>query len=392
MKRLPMAMLVATMLAVSARPAHAQQSLINVLSFLLVNRTVSTGDFERDQAAAAAARDAVVEFLQTELATLPTNSPASGFLYRLDPDIGATVRLSDSFGPFFMERSITIGARQAAIGVAVTSASFDAIDGRDLRDGTLVSTASRFTGDAAPFDAETLTLRLRTQTYTLSGTYGLGNRVDVSVFVPFVNVVMDGERVDTYRGAATVQAAATASAAGLGDVRLRGKYNVFRRGASGLAVAGEVRLPTGDEENLLGTGEVVITPRVIGSFERGFVGIHGSAGWAFGGASNAMDMSGAVTLVATPRVTFSVECLGRRVESGGRLVDVVEPHPLLTGIDTIRLSATTETTTRAVIAGGVRWNPVSRWLVSANILHPLTNAGLTAQWVGSLTVDYSFGR
>ena len=33
-------------------------------------------------------------------------------------------------------------------------------------------------------------------TFTLSGTYGLTDRVDVSVAVPFVNIQMDGERID----------------------------------------------------------------------------------------------------------------------------------------------------------------------------------------------------
>jgi hypothetical protein len=393
MKRAAIVLLALAIHALCARPAFAQApaSVKSALSFLLINRSVPTGDFERDQIAAAAARDAVVGFLQVELATLPTNSPASGFVYRLDPSIGATVRVSSSFGPFFMERSLTIGPRQAAIGVAFTSSAFDAIDGRNLRDGTLVSIASRFVGDTVPFDAETLTLRLRTQTTTLSGTYGIGARFDVSASVPFVSVNMDGERVDTYRGAATVQATATASASGIGDVLVRGKYNVFRHGASGIAVAGEALLPTGDTESLLGGGETIITPRAIASFEHGWVTVHGSAGYAFGGASDAVDISGAVTIVATPRLTFTGECLARRVASGGRLVDVVEAHPTLSGVETVRLSATTDVTTRAVLAGGVRWNPAGRWLVSANVLHPLTTAGLTSRWVGSVTVDYSFG-
>lgn len=379
------------LLAVPARPACAQQSLTSVLSFLLVNRSVSTGDFEGDQAAAAAARDALVGFLQTELATLPTNSPASGFVYHLDPAVGVPARVSDSFGPFFLERSLTIGSRQAAIGVAFTSASFDAIDGRNLRDGTLVSTASRLVGDVTPFDAETLTLRLRTQTATVSGTYGLGNRFDVSGAVPFVTVSMDGERVDTYRGTSVVQASASASASGLGDVRLRAKYSAIRRGASGLAAELEVRLPTGAEENLLGTGEAVYTPRAIASFEHGWLGVHGSAGYAFSKSADALELSTAFTAVVAPRVTLSAEYIGRRVASGNELVDVVAPHPTLVGVETIRLSAQPFVLNQGSIAGGVRWNPYGRWLVSGNVLHPLTSSGLTARWVASLTIDFSFG-
>ena len=395
MKPAAICILTLAVLAHVAAPAHAQvssqQSLASVVSFLLVNRSVPTGDFEGDQLAAAAARDALIGFLQNELARLPINSPASGFVYRLDPDIGATVRLSDSFGPFFMERSLTIGARQAAIGMAFTTSAFNAIDGRNLRDGTLVSTASRFVGETTPFDVETLTLRLRTSAFTLSGTYGLGDRFDVSAAVPFVTILMDGERIDTYRGTAAVQATATATASGIGDMIVRGKYTLFRRGASGIAVEAEALLPTGDEENLLGSGETIFTPRVIGSFERSRVALHGSAGYSFGGTSDAVDVSGAITVAATPRITFTGECLARRLSISNELIDVVAPHPTLTGIETIRLSANEIATTRAVIVGGVRWNPGGRWLFSANILHPLTTSGLNARWVGSITIDYSFG-
>ena len=391
MKRIAVILFVFVILAAGAQPAHAQESLTSVLSFLLVNRSVSTGDFAGDAAAAAAARDALVGFLQTELATLPTNSPASGFVYRMDPAVGTTMRVSDSFGPFFLERSLTIGSRQAAIGVAFTSASFDAIDGRSLRDGTLVSTASRIVGDVTPFDAETLTLHLRTQTATLSGTYGLGNRFDVGASVPFVTVLMDGERVDTYRGTSAVQASASASASGLGDVKVRGKYSALQRGASGIAAELEVRFPTGAEDNLLGTGETVITPRAIASFEHGWFGVHGSAGYAFAKSADALELSSAFTAVVAPRVTLSAEYIARRVAAGSELVDTVAPHPSLVGIETVRLTAAPTVLNQSVIAGGVRWNPYGRWLVSANVLHPLTSAGLTARWVASMTIDFSFG-
>ncbi|HZL95132.1 MAG TPA: hypothetical protein VFB99_15865, partial [Vicinamibacterales bacterium] len=138
--------------------AAAQQSLSDVLSFLLINRSVVTGDFARDEAAAAATRDTLVTFILSELNTLPTSSPASGFTYRLDPELGMNVRSSNSFGPFFMERSLTGGMGQVSFGFAYSDTAFDNMDGRDLRDGTLVATAGRLVGAPEPFDAETLTL------------------------------------------------------------------------------------------------------------------------------------------------------------------------------------------------------------------------------------------
>jgi hypothetical protein len=85
-------------------PAAAQQSITQVLSFLLTNRSISTDDFVRDEQAAAATRDAISKFLVTELGTLPINSSAGGFTYRFNPTLGSAERSSDSFGPFFVQR------------------------------------------------------------------------------------------------------------------------------------------------------------------------------------------------------------------------------------------------------------------------------------------------
>jgi len=379
------------LIAVTPGVASAQQPLTDVLSFLLINRSIPTGDFSRDELAAARTRDAVVEFLHSELATLPINSPASGFTYRLDPELGATVRTSESFGPFFMERSLTSG-RQFAFGLAFTQSDFDNIDGRDLRDGTLVASASRQIGEPAPFDAETLSLRIRTRTVTLSGQAGITDRLDVSASLPFVQLDFSGSRVDTYRGTRLVQATALASASGVGDLLIRAKYNFLRRGGGGLSVAAESRIATGDSDNLLGSGKSVIRPRLIGSIERGRVAAHGEVGYLTGGVADEVDFGGAVTVAASSRVTLIGEVIGRRLNSGGRLTDVVEPHPNLVGIETIRLTSLEQPTTRAVIVAGLRWNVASRWLLSGNIMRPVTTAGLNSNWVASAIFDYSIGR
>lgn len=391
MRRLTVIGALALMLG-SPSVAAGQQTLSDVLSFLLTNRSVVTGDFARDEAAAAATRDTLVTFILAELNTLPTNSPASGFTYRLDPELGMNVRSSNSFGPFFMERSLTGGRGQVSFGIAYNEAMFDDIDGRSLRDGTLVATAGRLVGDAEPFDAETLTLRIRTRATTVSGHVGVTDRFDVSAAVPFLIVSFDGQRVDTYRGTAVVQATALASASGIGDVRLATKYNAIRRGGSGMALAGEIRLPTGDPDNLLGSGELVFTPRVIGSFEGARVAVHGNLGYAMGGPSDEVDYSGAFTVVAHNRLTLITELTGRRLTSGDRLVDVVEPHPSLVGVQTIRLSAIEEATNRMQLAAGFRWNVASRWLVSMSVLRPLTTAGLNARWMTSVSLDYTLGN
>ena len=372
-------------------PAAAQQ-LTDVLSFLLTNRSILTGDFARDEAAALSTRDAISGLVLTELARLPLSSPASGFTYRLNPALGTDARSSESFGPFFVQRSLTSGAGQTTVGVSYRWVAFDRIDGQSLTDGTLVATASRQRGETVPFDSETLLLHLESQTVTVSATYGVTDRLDISAAAPFVTLKLRGERLDSYRGQAFPQASAHATASGLGDMLFVVKYNVLRRGASGIAVGAEATLPTGDEDNLLGAGEAIVSPRVIGSFERDRLGVHGDGGFVVTEPYRQIDYSGAVTFAGSSRVTIAAEIIGRRIATGGRLIETVQPHPSLTGIETIRLVGAEDASTRLLVAAGVRWNVSGRWLLNVNVLRSITSAGLTASWVPTVTMDYSFGR
>jgi hypothetical protein len=378
-------------LAATPARAAAQLSVNEVLAFLLTNRSIPTDDFVQDAQAAAATAQSFSSFLLAELGTVPVGSSASGFSYRLERSLGATIRSSDSFGPIFVERSLTAGEGRASFAVSFQSTPFDNIDGRKLRDGTFVSVASRLTGTPEPFDVETVTLRLRTESMLVSAGYGLTDRLDVSASMPLIRLTLDGQRLDTYRGREIVQATASATASGLGDGVLRAKYNVVRSGASGVSVAGEMRLPTGRKTNLLGTGETTIKPRIVGSLERDRVAVHGDFGYMFGGVSGELDYGTAVTMAATPRVTLIGELAARRLDSIGRLAETTQAHPSLDGVETVRLTALPETTHRAIFIVGVKWNIAGEGILGGHLMRPITSAGLNSRWVAALTFDYSIG-
>ncbi len=103
--------------------------------------------------------------------------------------------------------------------------------------------------------------------------------------------------------------------------------------------------------------------------------------------------AGAVTIAATNRVTVSTELIGRRLGSGGRLVNLVSPHPSLVGVETIRLtrhrrSDDPNAVWRLGFVG--TWHP--EWLLNLNLLRPLTTAGLNARWMTSVSLDYALGN
>ena len=212
-------------------------------------------------------------------------------------------------------------------------ASFDQINGRQLRDGSLIATESTFGNDPAPFDVETLTLRMDTDSATISGNFGLSDRLDIGAAIALVRISLKGERVDTYRGDRLLQASASSTVSGIGDLALRFKYNVMRGSGNGLAIGAETRLPTGDEENLLGTGEVSFKPRIIWSMESKGVALDTKLGYSFGGLSDELTYGGAVTVVGTPKFLMFGEISGRRLGSVGRLTETtstrnnIKSHP-----------------------------------------------------------------
>lgn len=385
-------LLAALVVLAAATPAHAQQSVHDVLSFLLTNRSIPTGDFVRDQAAAAATSDTVARLLLSELSTVPITSSASGFTYRFDSALGVAVRASDSFGPVFVERSLTSGRGRASAAVTFHATSYREIDGHSLTDGTLVSTASWLKGEPAPFDVETVTLRIQTRTTLISANVGLSNRFDVGTVVPLIRVSLDGSRRDIYRGADFLQATGSAAASGIGDIIARAKLNVFQSGGSGVALAADTKFPTGDAGNLLGSGRTIVTPRAIVSFERGRAGLHGDVGYAAGGFADEWQYRTAVTVVAHSRVTVVGEVLGRRLASAVRLIETITPHPSLINVETVRLTSDARPANRVTVVGGVRWNAGSAWLLTATLLRPMTREGLRSAWVPAVTLDYSFGR
>jgi hypothetical protein len=73
------------------------------------------------------------------------------------------------------------------------------------------------------------------------------------------------------------------------------------------------------------------------------------------------------------------------------LIDVVTRHPLLAGIETIRLSAVEQATNRVVAVAGLKWNARATWLVTANVARSLTTSGVTARWMSTVGAEYAFG-
>lgn len=387
------------LLAGAVAAAHAQDQpesapertpVREVLSFLLTNQAVATGDFVKDTEATAIAADAVARLLQAELTTLPLGSSSAGFTYRLNPQLGTVERASQSFGPLFAERSVTAGRGQWSVGMTLQLANYSELNDIDLDSG-FVTIANQFRDEPQAFDVETLSLDIQSRTVTFLGTAGLTDWLDVSAAVPVVSLALEGYRINNYRGQQLLQASGAAEATGLGDMAIRAKVRLYGASGTGLALVGETRLPTGREEDLLGSGEASFAAMLVGSYEPGRLALHGNLGLTRGGLLDEVGMRAAASFSPSVRVTLLTEIVGRHLTGIGRLTGQREPHPTVEGVDTFRLITSGSSVNSSVVTGGVRWNVAGAWLVNGGVTFPMVNHGLRPKPTVLVGLEYAFG-
>ena len=379
--------------AVTGVPTQSRaQTVSNVLSFLLQNQSVQTGSPERDRASTQATTDTISRALLANLATLPVPTSSSAFQYRLNPELGTVERSTPNFGPFFVERAQTAGRGQASFGVTFEHLYFTSLDGRNLRNGSFITTANQFVDEKTPFDVDQLTLNIQTSIATVYGNVGVTDRFEIGAAVPFVRLQLDGRRVDNYRGQNFTQASASAETMGLADVVVRGKYTVYSADGNGVAAAVDVRLPTGRQDDLLGAGTAAVRLSGIGSLDRGPLAAHINAGVSVGGLATELDYSAAIEVAATPRATIISELLGRTIDSPGHIIQVPAINPTIAGVQTLRLAPDTSMLNIMTLVPGFKWNLSTTWVLAANVSIPLTTGGLTAPFTPFIGLDYSLGH
>ena len=370
----------------------AQSTVTEIVSFLVTNQAVRTGAPERDREAAEITRDTITRALLLNLTSVPIATSSSGFLYRLNPQLGTVERATDSFGGYFVERALTAGHGRASFGISGTTASFDRLDDEDLRSGTLLTVAAKLRDEAVPFDSETLTLKVRSSTMTAYASVGITDRFEIGGAVPFVRLTIEGQRVSVTRGETFLEASGSATASGIADVAVRAKYTLVAGRNGGAAIAAEWRLPTGNEDNLLGAGATAFRVIGIAALERGPLMLSGNAGIVRGGTgvSDEFVAGGAAAVAVHPRLSLTGEVMARDVADLRPIAYSTQPHPTIAGADTIRLVAGDPGRSIAGAITGFKWNPSGTLVIGANVRWNFTTAGLTAPLTPSVALEYSF--
>jgi hypothetical protein len=367
--------------------------------------------------------------LTSQLATVPLPSPASGFTYTFDATTGTFVRSTRSFGPILTDRGETIGRGKIAFGYTYQFFSYDHLDGVSLASVPALFTHDDFEsgGGRADVVGTANTIEATVSQFTGALTYGISDRIDVSLAVPIVRTRLallsnatiyrigtggnlavhyfrDSDAIGGY--GSTRQFFAEGSAAGVGDLVARVKATLVRRGTRALAAGVDVRLPTGDEQNLLGSGAVGTRAFTAVSASLGALAPHANVAYQWNGKSLlAGDVRGSdkgdlpdqftyalgADVVMGNRLSVIFDLFGQRVINSPRLLSRTSTRTGVGGSVTLPdIQFETESYWASAGGFGLKANVAPRMLVTFNLRFAIADGGLTDRLSPLLGVEWAF--
>jgi hypothetical protein len=367
--------------------------------------------------------------LTGQLTAIPLPSPASGFTYQFDAATGTFVRSTRSFGPILSDRAETIGQGRLAFGFSSQFFSFDHLDGVSLNAVPAVfrHDSSQLGGGRADVVSTTNTVGATVSQFAGALTYGLSSRVDLSLAVPIIKTHLSLlsnariERLGTGSNLAvhyfldptalgtfgsTHQYFTEGSASGIGDLVFRLKTTMIREGSRALAAGLDARLPTGDEQNLLGAGAMGLRPFAAVSGGWGAFAPHANIAYQWNGESvlagdvragtkadlpDQFQYAVGSDLAINPRFSVVFDVLGQRVLNSPRLSLYTFTATGQAGSATlpdIRFSTDSYWVTDAAL--GFKTNVASRLLVNFNMRFNIGDNGLADRVAPLIGIEWSF--
>jgi hypothetical protein len=367
--------------------------------------------------------------LTSQLATVPLPSPASGFTYHFDPGTGTFVRTTRSFGPILTDRGETIGRGKMAFGYTYQFFSYDHLDGVSLSNVSAVFTHDNpeAGGGRADVVATSNTIEATVSQFTGALTYGITDRIDLSLAVPVIRTRLallsnatihrigtganlgvhyfrDADVIDSH--GSTRQYFSEDSAGGIGDLVARVKATLMREGSRSLAAGLDVRMPTGDEQNLLGAGAAGVRPFAAFSASMGRFAPHANLWYQWNGESIlggdvALGQEGGLPdnfsyavgtdFGVTNQFSVIFDVIGQRVLDSPRLftrtLSLSGPGGSVTLPDIFLESGSYWVANAAL---GFKANVATRLLIEFNLKFAMTDGGLTDRVTPLVGLEWAF--
>jgi hypothetical protein len=349
-----------------------------------------------------------------QVGTFPTPSAGAALAYTFDPVLAIPVRSTSTFGPAFVDRPATLGKRRGiATAVHYEHVSFDQIERFSL-DNLLLGSWIETTAPGTASETTQGVVRASADIVAFSMSATATRNLDIAAVVPFVFTRIDvsTQRVleSTFQSAQTERFSGAASGQGIGDVAVQGKYRFSNRPALVMAVQGEVRFPTGDEQSATGVGATRVGGSWLASTRLQAMNLHANLGYShwfrtypeeaigdqifppfFNHHHEVLYAVGADWRF-TDNLTASSAFRGRRLFDfpGVALQSSSFSSPGFQ-IDNTFLSSVRGDLSSNFGSAGVKWNmPTTNFVVGAHALFPVGSSGLRARPTVSVGLEYLF--
>lgn len=390
-----------------------------------------------------------------QTALVPLASPSSGITFAWDTASKVFVASNDSFGPILSERADTIGKYRLYVGFGYQYFNFSLNDGTSLKSLPAVFTQPDTTatninqtcslnppdsvnnlGDCG-FIRDIMKTNsrvdLKLHQFTTFVSFGLTNRIDLSVAIPIENVRMGFSTDATILNISTqglhqfpdqpgcspclhTSASTMNTASGIGDITLRVKGTAWKGESSALALGVDIRFPTGDALNYLGAGTAGMTPFLVWSYHAR-VSPHTFVGYQVNGSSvvagdintgikarlpGEFMYSAGVDTWLTKRLSAAFDLVGQEVFQAERFTPATLTEPLACqdpGCGSLvkgpaptdpNLSITSGSYNATSLSAGAKAKLFGNLLLTGNALIKLNNGGLRAKVVPWIELSYTF--
>lgn len=344
-------------------------------------------------------------YFGTDLSRLPLATPASGFTFTFDKKLGVYAASNESFGPIMTERAETIGRHKVFLAFTYERFNFQTIDGHDLR--SLPLELKERNGAAAIFSITSNRVDAKVDQFATYLTFGLLDRMDVSLALPFqkisLGVSSKGTQYDaTGNVVGSFQNFLPGTVTGIGDVVLAAKGIAYRGEKTKLAIGSELRLPTGDKYNFLGTGTTGVKPYIALS-RSGRISPHVDLGYQWNGKTilfrnkagvdqrlpTDLYLSAGADFGITKRLTLIGDYLGQRFFAGPRVLPGTFTIPNTAQAFSVLTNKKGPYSENSLSVGG-KFNLAGKLLVALNALVQLDDKGIRSRVVPFGEVSYSF--
>lgn len=419
----------------AAAQAPAAGTAKALFAQLISNRLI---DGQGAPGAAGRTQDLIDEFSKSiaiGVATAPVGASSAGFTYEVDRSTGERTLRSQSFGPLFVERPLTNGKGVFNVGANFTYVDYQKFLGDDLntRGIQIFDNRVRFLDtNFEQFITEYIAVTPKISTLNAAASYGVTRSLDVGIVIPFSTIDIDARRYWDYdisrsfpfltgaeRAAYAGQSRGTnfvpddgnpnigtVSASGVGDITLRAKY-AFGSTTQRAAVIVDTRLPTGNEDNFLGTGKASVRAGLSASASiTPTVSLNANGGYRTGGLTNEGDYGVALdaALLSSRKLTASVEFFGQYLSEAINGISQIQNGPirLNSSLGGQPVQVTYQASEPVFVLGSVsvlrgaaavKYNVAGKWLLTAGVLFPLNDTGLTGSTTAFVGFDLSlFGK